>query len=115
MTKMQTGKKDLKQYLGHTGMGIVKEMQDTNHKRVMLSSYEPVNPYTTLSEEAGKLLVDEIACLARRGFRIPKGALFYCPETQDVKLFDYFSVEYLGIPEEDKIKNYLDSYRALYT
>ena len=35
MTKMQTGKKDLKQYLGHTGMGIVKEMQDTNHKRVM--------------------------------------------------------------------------------
>ena len=85
------------------------------HGEQPLSSYEPVNPYTTLSEEAGKLLVDEIACLARRGFRIPKGALFYCPETQDVKLFDYFSVEYLGIPEEDKIKNYLDSYRALYT
>ena len=35
MTKMQTGKKDLKQYLGHAGMGIIKEMQDINQKRVM--------------------------------------------------------------------------------
>ena len=35
MTKMQTGKKDLKQYLGHAGMGIIKEMQDISQKRVM--------------------------------------------------------------------------------
>lgn len=85
------------------------------HGEQPLSSYEPVNPYTNLSEEAGKLLVDEITCLAKRGFWIPSKALYYCPETQDVKLFDYFFVEYLGIPEEEKIKDYLDSYRTLYT
>ena len=84
------------------------------HGEQPLSSYEPVNPYTKLSEEAGKLLVDEITCLAKRGFWIPSKALYYCPETQDVKLFDYFFVEYLGIPEEEKIKDYLDSYRTLY-
>ena len=84
------------------------------HGEKPLSAYQHFNPYTTLSEEAGRRLVDEITYLAKKGFWIPAGALYYCPETEDVKLFYYSSVKYLGIPKEENLTEYLDSYREIY-
>lgn len=69
MTKMQTGKKDLKQYLGHTGMGIIKEMQDTNQKRVMGALVQRVGDDLDMLDyvQAQVLMPDETAAKENRG------------------------------------------------
>ena len=69
MTKMQTGKKELKQYLGNTGMGIIKEMQDTNQKRVMGALVKLLGDDLDMVDyvQAQVLMPDETAAKENKG------------------------------------------------
>ena len=69
MTKMQTGKKDLKQYLGHAGMGTIKEMQDISQKRVMGALVQRMGDDLDMLDyvQAQVLMPDETAAKENKG------------------------------------------------